>query len=99
MQLIDIVNNLFLTEEKELVLKAYKHWCLSLFNKYELNNYLLEEFIMDITQSKEIVINEYGCIIYNYILDGDSYSTFYLINFKYRTSSQFDVILKKVLEI
>ena len=95
MQLIDIFKRL-VKEDKKLFIKAYKAWCLFLFNKsYGLDDNTLLQFILDITNSKNIEISpsEYTVYINHF---GD---IFYSIDDKseYSTSSALDVKLHETI--
>lgn len=91
MSITEIVNNLYMTEDKELFFKAYRLWCNMLYGKYGISDELLEVFIKDITKSNNILYE-------NKIIFAES-KTFktVVINAELRTSTSFDEKLKEFI--
>ena len=58
MSITEIVDNLYMTEDKELFFKAYRLWCNILYGKYGISEELLEAFIKDIYEANKVYAHE-----------------------------------------
>ena len=85
MSITEIVNNLYITEDKELFFKAFNIWCNILYGKYRISDELLEVFIKDITETDIIYICEQNTVI----VESNDFKSV-VINYANRTTSFFD---------
>lgn len=92
MSITEIVDNLYMTEDKELFFKAYRLWCNILYGKYGISEELLRAFIKDIYEANTLYIDKENLIMVK--ADGITNNP---INKSCRTTYIFDNKLRKFI--